>query len=246
MMDLVKFYENYFIDYKHEFLEKGECDLSYFEAEFPNTSYSMNIFIETFENIFPNANHEFEKYKIYLEGLETMMQVESFRCSDFHMDIVDTIREAALEELAELISNYPSRSENNTFNFVDYIEDLNEELGFVGANSEVIQEKYYSNNNEYHSYINVVIEGNHFTTLQIILQNEDLEKYLKNKDLETFILESYEAAIVDFDVDEVFDELYDALSKQYRASEFLKMLKEDEMFFTNTIRDAIHFKMKGR
>lgn len=232
---------DFYIDYIKEFnvdiicsLDEGE--ISYYEAEFPSNANEMKDFINAFEHIFPEADHNLFPYINLLNGLNIMEQAGEFTTTETYLDIVDYIREEALEELQNQISNYPQKreKEGQYFDFKGYIEELNEKLGFDGNNSEIIHE----GTGEYEGY-DISIEGNHYTTLQINLEHQDLEKHLKSKDLEMFILESYESAIVDFDVDDVFDELYDAVSSQYRASEFLNMLKEDKIFFTSTIRDAI-------
>lgn len=233
---LQEFFTEYIYDYNKEIIKNDSGEINEFEVHFPDDPEKMRGFIEVFESIFPKANHKFDKYIKLLEGLNIMEKSEGFEDTDMFMDIVDYIREEALEELTNQISDYPQKreKEGQYFDFKGYIEELNEKLGFDGNNSEIIHE----GTGEYEGY-DISIEGNHYTTLQINLEHQDLEKHLKSKDLEMFILESYESAIVDFDVDDVFDELYDAVSSQYRASEFLNMLKEDEIFFTSTIRDAI-------
>lgn len=240
---LKEYYADYIYDYSKEIVYEDNGELSEFEVNFPDDSDEMKIFIEVFESIFPKTNHRFERYIKLLEGYNTMYDTdEDFRDSEILMDIIDYIRGEALEELTHQIMHYPQKIEQKEqyFDFKGYIEELNEELGFDGGNSEVIEEELnHVDNINNEDYITVVIEGNHYTTLQIILKRQDLEKHLKSNTLKWFILKEYEIAITDFEVDEVFDELYDAVSSQYRASLFLKMLKEDEIFFTNTIRDAI-------
>lgn len=233
---LQKYYTDYIYDYNKEIIKDDTGEINEFEVDFPYDPEEMRIFIEVFESIFPKANHKFDKYIKLLEGLNIMEKSEGFEDTDMFMDIVDYIREEALEELQDQIKNYPQKreKEGQYFDFKGYIEELNEKLGFDGNNSEIIHE----GTGEYEGY-DISIEGNHYTTLQINLEHQDLEKHLKSKDLEMFILESYESAIADFDVDDEFDVLYDAVSSQYRASEFLNMLKEDEIFFTSTIRDTI-------
>lgn len=235
--ELTNHYINYIKEFNMDIIHgMNEGDISHYEAEFPSNSEEMEAFISAFKHIFPHATHNFSRFKILLSGLTKMEEDNEFKDSELYLDIVDYIREEALEELQDQISNYPQeeKKEEQYFDFKGYIEELNEKLGFDGNNSEIIHE----GTGEYEGY-DISIEGNHYTTLQINLEHQDLEKHLKSKDLEMFILESYESAIVDFDVDDVFDELYDAVSSRYRASEFLNMLKEDKIFFTSTIRDAI-------
>src|SRR5699024_5022232 len=235
--ELTNHYINYIKEFNMDIIHgMNEGDISHYEAEFPSNSEEMEAFISAFKHIFPHATHNFSRFKILLSGLTKMEEDNEFKDSELYLDIVDYIREEALEELQDQISNYTQegKKEEQYFDFKGYIEELNEKLGFDGNNSEIIHE----GTGEYEAY-DISIEGNHYTTLQINLEHQDLEKHLKSKDLEMFILESYESAIVDFDVDDVFDELYDAVASQYRASEFLNMLKEDEIFFTSTIRDAI-------
>lgn len=235
--ELTNHYINYIKEFNMDIIHgMNEGDISHYEAEFPSNSEEMEAFISAFKHIFPHATHNFFRFKILLSGLTKMEEDNEFKDSELYLDIVDYIREEALEELQDQISNYPQegKKEEQYFDFKGYIEELNEKLGFDGNNSEIIHE----GTGEYEAY-DISIEGNHYTTLQINLEQQDLEKHLKSKDLEMFILESYESAIEDFDVDDKFDELYDAVSSQYRASEFFNMLKEDEIFFTSTIRDAI-------
>lgn len=240
---LFDFYINYIKEFNTDILGSiDEREISNFEAEFPSNGEEMKIFVKAFEHIFPEAKHNLSPYINLLSGLNVMENAEEFTTTEMYLDIVDYIREEALEELQDQITNYPQKNEQKEqyFDFKGYIEEINEELGFDGGNSEVIEEELnHVDNINNEDYITVVIEGNQYTTLQIILKRQDLEKHLKNNTLKWFILKEYEIAIADFDVDEVFDELYDAVSSQYRASQFLNMLKEDEIFFTNTIRDAI-------
>lgn len=237
---LFDFYINYIKEFNADIIcSLNEGEISYYEAEFPSNANEMKDFINAFEYIFPEADHNLFPYINLLNGLNIMEQAGEFTTTEIYLDIVDYIREEALEELQNQISNYPQKGEKQEqyFDFKGYIEELNEKLGFDGNNSEIIHER----TGEHENY-DISIEGNHYTTLQINLKHQDLVNHLKNKDLELFILKYYESAIVDFDVDDVFDELYDAVSSQYRASEFLNMLKEDEIFFTSTIRDAIQLK----
>lgn len=230
-------YINYIKEFNTDIIhEIRYADMSHYEAEFPSNSEEMEAFINAFKHIFPHATHNFSRFKILLSGLTKMEEDNEFKDSELYLDIVDYIREEALEKLQNQISNYPQKreKEGQYFDFKGYIEELNEKLGFDGNNSEIIHE----GTGEYEAY-DISIEGNHYTTLQINLEHQDLEKHLKSKDLEMFILESYESAIVDFDVDEVFDELYDSAKQHYGASMFLKMLKEDKIFFTKTIREVI-------
>lgn len=233
--ELTNHYINYIKEFNMDIIHgMNEGDISHYEAEFPSNSEELEAFISAFKHIFPHATHSFSRYKVLLSGLTKMEEDNEFKDSELYFDIVDYIGEEALEELQDQISKYPLLEDVKLFDFKSYIEELNEKLGFDGNNSEIIHEV----TGEYEAY-DICIEGNHYTTLQIYLEHQDLEKHLKSKDLEMFILESYESAIADFDVDDEFDVLYDALSSQYRASEFLNMLKEDEIFFTSTIRDAI-------
>lgn len=235
--ELTNHYINYIKEFNMDIIHgMNEGDISHYEAEFPSNSEEMEAFISAFKHIFPHATHNFSRFKILLSGLTKMEEDNEFKDSELYLDIVDYIREEALEELQDQISNYPQeeKKEEQYFDFKGYIEELNEKLGFDGNNSEIIHE----GTGEYEAY-DISIEGNHYTTLQINLEHQDLEKHLKSKDLEMFILESYESAIVDFDVDDVFDELYDSVKQHYGASMFLKMLKEDKIFFTKTIREAI-------
>lgn len=237
--ELTNHYINYIKEFNTDIIhEHRYADISHYEAEFPSNSEEMEGFISAFKHIFPHATHNFSRFKILLSGLTKMEEDNVFKGLELYLDIVDYIREEALEELQDQISNYPQKreKEGQYFDFKDYIEELNEKLGFDGNNSEIIHE----GTGEYEAY-DISIEGNHYTTLQINLEQQDLEKHLKSKDLEMFILESYESAIVDFDVDDVFDELYDAVSTRYRASKFLEMLHEDKIFFTTTIEEAIKF-----
>lgn len=233
---LQKYYTDYIYDFNKEIIKDDTGEINEFEINFPYDPEEMRIFIEVFESIFPKANHKFFNYIKLLEGLNIMEESEDFKNTDMFIDIVDYIRNEALEELTNQISDYPKKIEveKKYFDFKGYIEEINEKLGFDGMNSEIIHDE----TGEFENY-DITIEGNNFTTLQINLEHQKLEKHLKNRDLEKFILKSYEAEIVDFDTDEKFDELYDAVSPQYRASEFLKMLEEDKIFFTNTIIDAI-------
>lgn len=243
IIDFETYYEDYIYDYSKEIVYGEHGELSEFEVNFPDNSYEMKIFIEAFESIFPKTNHQFERYIKLLEGFNIMYDTDdNFRNSELFMDIIDYIREEALEELTHQIMHYPQKNEQ-AFDFVGYIEELNEELGFDGANSEIIEEELnHVDNINNEDSIDVLIEGNHYTTLQIILKRQDLEKHLKNNTLKWFILKEYEIAIADFDFDDYFDKLYDSVSLQYRASQFLDMIKEDEIFFINTIRDAIKLK----
>lgn len=232
---LNEFFTNYIYDYKKDFIQEKSGELTEFENHFPSNSEEMKIFIEVFESIFPKANHTFEKYIKLLEGLNIMGESDDFKDTDMFMDIGDYIVGEALEELENQIRDYPQKVETKKYcDFIGYIESLNEKLGFDGINSEIIHE----GTGEYENY-DISIEGKNHTTLDINLEHQDLAKHLKNNDLEMFILKKYEEAIVDFDVDEKFDQVYDSVSATYRASEFLKILEEDKMFFTNTIRDAI-------
>lgn len=233
--ELTNHYINYIKEFNMDIIHgMNEGDISHYEAEFPSNSEELEAFISAFKHIFPHATHSFSRYKVLLSGLTKMEEDNEFKDSELYFDIVDYIGEEALEELQDQISKYPLLEDVKLFDFKSYIEELNEKLGFDGNNSEIIHE----GTGEYEGY-DISIEGNHYTTLQIYLEHQDLEKHLKSKDLEMFILESYESAIADFDVDDEFDVLYDAVSSQYRASEFLNMLKEDEIFFTSTIRDTI-------
>lgn len=230
------FYMNYIKEFNIDIvccLDEGE--ISHYEAEFPSDVEEMTNFIKAFERIFPEAHHNLNRYINLLRGLKIMEQTDGFRDTEIYLDIIDDIRENALEELQDQISNYPQKVSNQTnhFDFHGYIKELNENLHFDGGNSYIIQEG--SGESENYS---IMIEGNHYTTLEINISHQELEKQLKNNNLELFILRHYEAAIDDMCVDELFDELYSSIT-EYRASEFLNMLLEDKKFFTEVIKEKI-------
>lgn len=230
--ELINNYINYIKEFNTDIIhEIRYADMSHYEAEFPSNSEEMEAFINAFKHIFPHATHNFSRFKILLSGLTKMEEDNEFKDSELYLDIVDYIREEALEELQDQISKYPLLEDAKLFDFKSYIEELNEDLGFDGANSEVIEEGEGTNRSYY-----ILIEGKNYTTLQILLDIKDLEKHLKNKNIKRYILQAYESAIIDFDVDEVFDELYDSAKQHYGASMFLNMLKEDKIFFTKTIK----------
>src|SRR5699024_6572893 len=96
-----------------------------------------------------------------------MEKDNEFKDSELYLDIVDYIREEALEELQDQISNYPQegKKEEQYFDLKGYIDELNEKLGYDGKNSEIIHE----GNGEFEAY-DITIEGRHYTTLQINLE----------------------------------------------------------------------------
>src|SRR5699024_10653240 len=132
---LFDFYINYIKEFNTDILcSVNEGDISYYEAEFPSNANEMKDFINAFEHIFPDANHNLFTYINLLNGLNMMEQVGEFTTTEIYLDIVDYIREEALEELQNQISNYPQKVEKEyiNFDFIGYIEELNEKLEFDG------------------------------------------------------------------------------------------------------------------
>ncbi|WP_281512324.1 hypothetical protein [Mammaliicoccus vitulinus] len=225
---------SYIEKFKEEVIIKEDPSLGNFVADFPYNEKDLESFIKAFEILYPMNNHNFSRYVPLVKGLTLINEDTELQNTDMSHEIEDFIRENLLQDLKQQIVTYPHIEIPKAFDYKGYIEELNEKLGFDGMNSEIIHEGT-GENEQY----DILIEGNNFTTLQIIIENQDLDKHLKNQDLEMFILKHYESAIVDFNVDDLFNELYSAVSSQYRPSQFFNMLEEDKMFFTNTLRDAI-------
>lgn len=232
--ELTNHYINYIKEFNMDIIHgMNEGDISHYEAEFPSNSEELEAFISAFKHIFPHATHSFSRYKVLLSGLTKMEEDNEFKDSELYFDIVDYIGEEALEELQDQISKYPLLEDVKLFDFKSYIEELNEDLGFDGANSEVIQDGI----DEYENY-EIFIVGKNHTILDINLEHQDLAKHLKNNNLEMFILKNYEEAIIDFNADEVFDELYEDLSSEYRPSELLKRLEADKQYMIEQVQQA--------
>ena len=230
---LQKYYTDYIYDYNKEIIKDDTGEINEFEVNFPYDPEEMRIFIEVFESIFPKANHKFDKYIKLLEGLNIMEKSEDFKDTDMFMDVFDYIREEALEELTNQISDYPQKieEEKQYFDFIEYIGNLNAEIGFFGMNSEVIEKE--------DDTIHVRIEATNNTTIAMEFQRSELEDKYYNNELKKHILSSYENHITKFDIDEEFNSVYNSLDGAIRPSEFLSMISEDKKFFMYTIRDAI-------
>ncbi|HDZ8777270.1 TPA: hypothetical protein RUV26_002475, partial [Staphylococcus aureus] len=103
----------------------------------------------------------------------------------------------------------------------------NETLGLVNINSEVFIED---------DVIFSVIESPNHTTITINLNVNDLKE---NKDsIISYIINQYQKIIQEFDIDEVFNELWsDDFSNrnQFKPSEFIKILESDMEYFNNAI-----------
>lgn len=234
--ELTNHYINYIKEFNMDIIHgMNEGDISHYEAEFPSNSEELEAFISAFKHIFPHATHSFSRYKVLLSGLTKMEEDNEFKDSELYFDIVDYIGEEALEELQDQIKNYPQKEfkEELSFDFKGYIESLNEKLGFDGRNSEII----HHGTGEYENY-EIFIVGKNHTILDINLEHQDLAKHLKNNNLEMFILKNYEEAIIDFNADEVFDELYEHLSSEYRSSELLKRLEADKQYMIEQVQQA--------
>lgn len=229
------YYVEYINDFKKEINQKNDGELYEFHLKFPDNPYDMKSFIDAFESIFPKVNHDFENYIKILEGTNILMQEYNFLNSDLNHELFSYLSDEGLKELTHQINSHQQKEEEqeNCINFEEYIEKLNEELSFDGCNSEIIEDGT-GRNKEYQ----IQIEGQNYTTLQILLQFEDLSKHLHNGDLKKFILKAYTTAIDDFNVDEVFEGIYEQVSRQYSPTELLRMLNEDKIFFNNTIKLA--------
>ncbi|MCW0257232.1 hypothetical protein [Staphylococcus aureus] len=129
-----------------------------------------------------------------------------------------------INELEEMII-YKKRFSH--INLIKLIEDINETLGLVNINSEVFIED---------DVIFSVIESPNHTTITINLNVNDLKE---NKDsIISYILHQYQKIIQEFDIDEVFNELWsdDFVNRnQFKPSEFIKILESDMEYFNNAI-----------
>ncbi|SUL87597.1 hypothetical protein [Staphylococcus aureus] len=129
-----------------------------------------------------------------------------------------------INELEEMII-YKKRFSH--INLIKLIEDINETLGLVNINSEVFIED---------DVIFSVIESPNHTTITINLNVNDLKE---NKDsIISYILHQYQKIIQEFDIDEVFNELWSddfANRNQFKPSEFIKILESDMEYFNNAI-----------
>lgn len=230
------YYVEYIKDFKKEINQKNDGELFEFHLKFPDNPYDMKSFIDAFESIFPKVNHDFENYIKILEGTNILQQEYNFLNSDLNNELFTYLSEEGLKELAHQINSHQQKEveQANCFNFDEYLQNLNEELFFEGINSEII-ENGTGKNKEYQ----IQIEGQNFTTLQILLQYEDLSKHLLGGNLKAFILKSYTAAIDDINVDEVIEPLYEQVSSQYSPTELYRMLYKDKIFFRNTIKLAL-------
>ncbi|MCA1235762.1 hypothetical protein LC188_07575 (plasmid) [Staphylococcus aureus] len=112
-------------------------------------------------------------------------------------------------------------------NLIKLIEDINENLGLVNINSEVFIED---------DVIISIIEAPNHTTITINLNVNDLKE---NKDsIISYIINQYQKIIQEFDIDEVFNELWShdfAKRNQFKPSEFIKILESDIEYFNNAI-----------
>lgn len=129
-----------------------------------------------------------------------------------------------INELEEMII-YKKRFSH--INLIKLIEDINETLGLVNINSEVFIE---------YDVIFSVIESPNHTTITINLNVNDLKE--NKNSIISYIINQYQKIIQEFDIDEVFNELWsDDFSNrnQFKPSEFIKILESDMEYFNNAI-----------
>ncbi|BBD87500.1 hypothetical protein [Staphylococcus argenteus] len=113
------------------------------------------------------------------------------------------------------------------------IDDFNEDNFLQHGNSEIIFEE--------HRGLIVTIEAINHTTLNVELNMKDIETMKKHHNINSILLERYSEIIREFDVDDVFTELWSqsfAEHNKFTPGMFLDMLKEDEEHFENVLQSA--------
>lgn len=218
------YYIQYIGDFKKQVVMTENFLSSNHKDNFPNNEEEMKLFIDALEEIYPKYEHKLERYVNLLKGLNILKNDELFRWTDKYSELKDYIIESALNDLYFLIYNYPMTEDKARY-FKNFIEELNDELGFSGVNSEV-----YQVDDEFVS----TIEGNNFTTLTIDFVRDDLYYHYYADTLKEFVLREYRRRINDFEPNDTFDELYDN-TIGYRASEFIRMLEDDKEYFNSLI-----------
>lgn len=229
----IDYYLEYIADFAENVVRKDLESSSEFETELPSSEKEMLNFIKAFTQIYPYNDTDFEKYISNLKAIELLEENDIFIHSPLYTDIVDYVRSEILDDLKGEILTYPHIESNSYFDYFSFIETLNDELGFSGVNSEVIETE---------SKIESTIEAEHHTTIIISLNRIELEDHYRNDSLKFFVVNEYYRKIQNFSIDEEFNMLWDSRfikETGYTPREFIKMLEEDKMFFTNTIRDAI-------
>ncbi|MCH4519537.1 hypothetical protein [Staphylococcus haemolyticus] len=116
-----------------------------------------------------------------------------------------------------------------SIDLIETIEQINEELSFNNNNSDVVHQD--------HEIISTIEAENH-TTIEVIINIFILKLHTLN--LKDYILEVYEKAIEEFDVDNEFDSLWSSEFGRHNGfspREFIAILEEDEAYFKNQLNE---------